>query len=68
MAVRIVTRMSADQVQYLDIVVLRHTLYDMIKLSLTNSHTLQTELRFGLNQPRLDIVRPERRKLDGKGV
>ena len=39
-------RRSKNQVQYLNNVVLRHTLYDMIKLSLTNSHILQTATVF----------------------
>ena len=42
-AVSIIAR-SMDQVQYLDCVLLRHTLNNMIKLSLTHGDTLQTKL------------------------
>ena len=62
MAVRVISRRSVNQVENFNCIVLRHALDNIVKFSLTSSHTHQTEL--GLNQPCLDVVWAEGRKLD----
>ena len=60
----VVCRKSADQVENFNSIVLRHALDNIVKFILANSHTLQTELGLGLNQPCLNVVGPEGRTLD----
>ena len=58
-AVRVIVGRSVVQVQNLYCIGVRHTLNNIIKLSLISGHTLQTELRLGFNKPSLDVVGPE---------
>ena len=46
-----------DEVKNFESNLLRH------KLGLTNSHSLESELRLTLNKPRFDVVWPERGQL-----
>ena len=48
-----------DEVENLDGNFLCHRLDAIIKLGLTNNYSLESELRFSLNKPCLDVVRPE---------
>ena len=52
--------MVPDEIKNFDGNFLRHGLNAIIKLGLTNNHYLQSELRFTLNKPRLNVVWPER--------
>ena len=52
-----------DEVESLDSNLLRQRLDTVIKLGLTDRHSLELELRLSLNKPRLDVVWPERRQL-----
>ena len=67
MSIRISGRRSSDEIQDLDGVRLGHCLHNIVKLGLAAGNTFKAELRFGLNQPGLDVNRPEGRKLDSDG-
>ena len=53
-----------DEVKDLDQNFLHHSLNAIIKLGLTENYSLESELRFCLNQPRLNVVRSERGQWD----
>ena len=52
-----------DEVKNFESNLLRHRLKAIVKLGLTNSHSLESELRLTLNKPRFDVVWPERGQL-----
>ena len=57
-------RRSSDEIQDLDCVRLGHRLHNIVKLGLDAGKSFKAELRFGLSQPCLNVIRPEGRKLD----
>ena len=66
-SIRIGGRKSSDEIQDLEGVRLGHSLHNIVKLGLAAGNAFKPELRFGLNQPGFDLIRPEGRKLDSVG-
>ena len=64
MLIRIGDRRSSDEIQDLGYVRQGHWLHNIVKLGLTAGNSFKAELRFELNQPSLDVIRPEGSKLD----
>ena len=60
-------RRSSDEIQDLDCFRLGHHLHNIVKLGLAEGNSFKAELRFGLNQPGFNVIRPEGRKLDSDG-
>ena len=59
MLIGIFGRRVPDEIENFYGDLLRQRLDAIIKLGLTNNYSLESELRFSLNKPCLDVVRPE---------